>query len=192
VIVTFRSLGAADSARLLAWRNSPQVAAYMYTDHVIGEAEHQSWILTALQAPDRRYWIVEADAAPVGLANLANIDRVARRCELGHYVADPAMRGKGVGACIEYLLLQHVFQTLGLNKLWCEVLLENERAWRLHLNFGFRREALFRQHVRKGDRFLDVVGLGILASEWVEGRAACVQRLSANGVDVSALRIRET
>ena len=181
----------ADGAQVLAWRSSPAVAAHMYTDHAIGDGEHARWLAAALTAEDRAYWIIEADDAPVGLANLARIDLVSRRCELGHYIADPAMRGRGVGAAAEYILLQQVFEGLNLNKLWCEVLAENEAAWRLHLAFGFQKEALFRDHVCKGGRFHDVVGLGVLARDWAAARPACEARLWARGIDSATLTISD-
>jgi UDP-4-amino-4,6-dideoxy-N-acetyl-beta-L-altrosamine N-acetyltransferase len=164
---------------VLAWRNGPDVARWMYSDHQIGEAEHARWLDAALDKPDRLYWIIELDGAPVGLANLARIDPDASRCEWAFYLADPAVRGRGVGAAVEYLVLRHVFETLQLNKLWCEVLADNAGVVRLHERFGFTREAHFRDHVRKGERFCDVVGLGLLAREWPGVRAAAEARLRA-------------
>src|SRR5271170_5210648 len=117
--VALRALDAQDGPRLFAWRNAPHVAAYMYTDHPIGAGEHARWLEAALSAEDRRYWIIEDDGAAVGVANLAAIDRRARRCEWAYYLGDPATRGRGIGACVEYMVLNHVFGPLGLNKMWC-------------------------------------------------------------------------
>ena len=185
--VTFRPLRPNDAARVFAWRNRPEVAAHMYADHLITDVEHRAWLERALAGGDRHYWIIEADAAPVGLANVVRINPVARRCELGHYIANTALRGLGIGACVEYFILQQVFTALKLNKLWCEVLVENQAAWRLHESFGFRREAHFRDHVFKGGRFRDVFGLGVLADEWEALRPACEARLLAKGYDIAAL-----
>ncbi len=170
--VYLRRLQAGDGPRILAWRNSPDVAAHMYGDHAIGEAEHALWLEAALSQPDRSFWIVELDGAPVGLANLARIDSGLSRCEWAFYLADPAVRGRGVGGAVEYLVLAHVFEGRGLNKLWCEVLAGNTAVVRLHERFGFTREALLRDHVRKGGVFHDVVGLGLLAREWPRAKAA--------------------
>jgi UDP-4-amino-4,6-dideoxy-N-acetyl-beta-L-altrosamine N-acetyltransferase len=182
-----RLIEPADSARLLAWRNSPDVAAFMYTDHRIPQPEHDRWFESALAAQDRRYWIIEADAEPVGLANLARIDRTARRCEWAYYLGEPSTRGKGLGSRIEYVVLRYVFEALGFNKLWCEVLVENEAVWKLHQSFGFTREALFREHVWKDGRFQDVVGLGMLARDWEAARPSIEEKLRAKGVEPEAL-----
>lgn len=187
--VTLRPVTPEDSGRLLAWRNSPQVSAYMYTDHLISPEEHARWLAGALAAADRRYWIIEDDSAPVGLANLVNIDRTRSRCEWAYYLGEASVRGRGVGAAVELLVLDYVFGALKLNKLWCEVLLENEGVWKLHQSFGFVREALYRQHVFKEGRFQDVAGLGLLAADWNEARPACVERLAQKGYGPTQLSL---
>ncbi len=167
-----RPLAEADGARVLGWRNAPEVARWMYGDHRIGEEEHARWLGGALTRADQCYWIVELDGEPVGLANLARIDREAGRCDWAFYLADPATRGRGVGAAVEWLVLRHVFDGLKLRKLWCEVLADNAGVIRLHERFGFRREALFREHVVKAGVARDVVGLGLLARDWPQARDA--------------------
>ena len=136
--VTLRPVTADDSARLMDWRNRPEVSAYMYTDHLISPEEHARWFEGAVKAPDRRYWIIEMDLDPVGLANLAGIDEARRRCEWAYYLAEPSVRGRGVGAAVEFTVIDHVFAALKLHKLWCEVLMENEAVWRLHESFDDR------------------------------------------------------
>ena len=187
--VRLRRLAHADGPRVLAWRNDPAVSAHMYGDHLIGEDEHALWLDAALTCDDRRYWIVELDEEPAGLANLVRIDRAASRCEWAFYLASAAVRGRGVGGAVEYLVLRHVFEGLELNKLWCEVLAGNAAVVRLHERFGFTREARFRDHVRKGGAFHDVVGLGLLAREWPAVRAAAEPALE-RGFRLEALTLQ--
>lgn len=187
--VELRDLRPQDGPLVLQWRNSPAVAPFMYSDHLISTAEHARWLAALPGAADRRDWIITFNGAPVGLANLSRIDAANRRCDWAYYLADPATRGQGVGACVEFMVLDHVFGTLGLAKLWCEVFLENEAVWKLHESFGFRREALFRRHIYKQGRPLDVVGLGLLAEEWADVRPKAAARLAAKGYDPERLRI---
>ncbi len=179
--VTLRDVTEGDRERLLAWRNSPDVAAYMYSDHVISREEHDRWFDGLAGDPGRRYWVIETNGRPVGLANLADISRAHGRCAWAYYLADPSVRGLGVGSYVEYWMLEYVFGDLGLRKLWCEVLASNEAVWKLHMRYGFRQEALFRAHVVKAGRTQDVVGLGILAEEWRERRGEMAERLLAKG-----------
>lgn len=183
--ITFRSVALTDRDRLLVWRNSPEVAAYMYTSRPIGRDEHEAWF-AGLQGDARRaYWIIEIEGAPAGLANLYDIQPDHRRASWAFYLAEPSARGRGAGAYVEYRMLRHVFDHMGLNKLWCEVLATNAGVLRLHKGFGFKEEALFRRHIRKDGQWIDVVGLGLLAEEWPEAEAAGRKRLEAVGYDLS-------
>ena len=181
--VVLRPLEAADRDRLLAWRNLPEIARWMYSDHAISPDEHARWFAGALADSARRYWIIEADGQPVGLANLYDLAPEHSRTAWAYYLAEPSTRGQGIGAFVEYWVIEHVFRALGLTKLWCEVLIDNEAVWRLHEGFGFQREALFRQHVRKVGELTDVVGLGLLASDWAATREASRARLMSRGFD---------
>ena len=181
--VDLRPLAAEDRDRVLGWRNSPDVRAYMYTDHVIAPEEHARWFAGLSGDETRRYWIVEMDGAPVGLANLYDIDRRNQRCAWAYYLADPSVRGLGLGSYVEYWMLEFVFEGLKLAKLWCEVLASNEPVWRLHETFGFVVEARFRGHVIKDGARVDVLGLGLLAADWRAKRPAMAARLEARGFE---------
>ena len=123
--VALRRLRAEDGARLLDWRNRPAVSAFMYTDHAITPREHEGWMAAALRQEGRRDWVVELDGEPAGLANFVRIDARSRRAEWGFYLADPALRGRGIGAALMYLLLRHGFEAMALHKVWSEVLASN-------------------------------------------------------------------
>ncbi|MDP3383413.1 MAG: GNAT family N-acetyltransferase, partial [Phenylobacterium sp.] len=87
--VQLRDVTPADRDRLRVWRNQPAVAQWMYTDAQISEADHARWFAAALSDPTRRYWIIELDGEPVGLANLADISEANRRCAWAYYLASP-------------------------------------------------------------------------------------------------------
>ena len=97
VSVTLRPVATADSATLLSWRNSPDVRAFMYTDHIIAPDEHARWFEAAIVDPARRYWVIEMDGQGVGLANLYDIEPAQGRATWAYYLADPAVRGAYLG-----------------------------------------------------------------------------------------------
>ena len=100
--IRLRDVREDDRERLLAWRNSPDVAAFMYSDHKISQHEHDHWFDVVRHDARRRYWIIEVDGEPVGLANLADIDMTHRRCAWAYYLASPKVRGLGVGSFVEF------------------------------------------------------------------------------------------
>lgn len=164
--VTLRPLRADDEERLLDWRNRPEVARYMLSDHVISAAEHARWFAGAVAATSARYWIAELDGQPVGLFGLADISAEHRRASWGFYVADPSLRGRGVASAGWRFLLHYAFEQLGLEKVCSEVLATNDAVVRMHERFGFHVDGVLRRHIRKGDRRFDVVVLSLLREEW--------------------------
>lgn len=164
--VALRRLRLDDITRVREWRNLPDVARYMYTDHHISEGEHARWFGDALDRPDRRYWIIELDGNSVGLANIVEISERHRRASWAFYLADPAVRGRGVGSFTERFMLRYAFEELGLHKLCCEVLGSNEAVVAMHQKFGFVIDGTLRQHIWKEDHFEDVVTLSMTEDEY--------------------------
>ncbi len=186
-VAVLRPVDASDRERLLTWRNSPQVAAYMYSDHLITREEHDRWFDSLNGNPRRRDWIVMLDGAPVGLSSLVDIDAGQGRGTIARYLAEEAARGLGVGSFAEFKIADHAFGALGLRKLWSEVLATNEAALASHLGTGFEREALLRAHVVKQGRPVDVIGLGLLAEDWSARRPLVRARLVDKGFSEAAL-----
>lgn len=170
--VSLRALQADDRDRLLEWRNLPEVATYMYTDHRISEAEHASWFGLAIVDPTRRYWIIELEGVPVGLANLYDIAQAHKRAYWAFYLADPRVRGRGVGSATERFVMRHAFGDLGLDKLCCEVLATNDGVVRMHERYGFHVDGVLRQHVLKQGQRVDVIAMSLLRDEWAASRWA--------------------
>lgn len=187
--VHLRSLTDADRRRILTWRNAPDVAAGRYAGHEISAEEHEHWFAAIAGDPRRAYWIIELDGQPVGLANLHDIENAHGRCAWDYYLADPAARGKSLGAFVEYAILQHVFEHRSLNKLSCETLADNAKALEQHRSFGFVEEARFRQHVLKAGAYRDVIGLSLLAQDWRRIRPDCEARLRARGLPLPSAAI---
>ncbi len=148
------------------WRNSPEVSRYMYTDYVISEEQQKSWFQKVKNQDMSKYWIIKYGSKFLGVASLSGIDRTLQSCYWAFYLGDSSVRGVGVGAKVEFLVMEYVFEVLKLNKLRCEVFVFNENVIKMHEKFGFRREAYYREHCPKNGTFEDVVGLAILKTEW--------------------------
>ncbi len=166
--VDLRPIGLDDMVRVLVWRNMPAVATYMYTDHRITDAEHARWFAGAMNDETKRYWIIELDGEPVGMANLYDISALQKRAYWAFYLADDRVRGKGVGAATERWVLRHVFLDLELDKLCCEVLATNDGVVKMHQRYGFRIDGVLRRHVIKAGDRVDVVTMSLLRDEWTD------------------------
>lgn len=184
---TLRPIEITDRDRLLAWRNHPAVAAFMFSDHLATREQHDHWFDGLLASSPRYDWIVLLDGAPAGLNRLVDIDSEHRRATVARYLAPDAPHGAGLGRFAEFKMIDHAFGPMGLRKLWSEVFADNEVAWTLHMSHGFQREALLRAHVVKSGAPRDVIGLGLLVEEWAERRPEARARLIAKGFSAEDL-----
>ncbi|WP_284620135.1 UDP-4-amino-4,6-dideoxy-N-acetyl-beta-L-altrosamine N-acetyltransferase [Aquabacterium humicola] len=160
-----------DCERVRQWRMLPEVTKYMYTDPQITPEQQRAWFERIAVSDRDRVWIIESvdDAgtpAPIGVLSLSEIDPVNQRCAWAYYLGETSARGIGLAKSLELSVYAYVFDTLGLNKLWCEVFAFNDRVVALHEKFGSKVEGIARQHIRKNGEWFDVVRMGILKSEW--------------------------
>ena len=181
-MIALRDMRPEDRDRVRDWRNLPAVAQYMYTDREISADEHARWFERVLEDPTCSYWVISCDRADVGLACITGIDRAHSRCSWAFYIASSDLRGRGVGSVVEYSVLSHVFDRLGLEKLCCEVLDLNAPVIEMHKRFGFSEEGRLRRHIRKGDQWHDVIVLAMLRENWLAVKPGIEERLSTKGL----------
>lgn len=157
-------------------RNHPAIRTAMYSDHIISSSEHAEWIKGLQGDERRRVFIVLADGADVaGLVSVTAIEPLHRRADWAFYLA-PEARG-GLGAALEFALIEHVFGGLGLEKLNCEVLESNPAVVRMHGKFLFREEGFRRSNVVKDGKRIGVHFLGLTREDWRAGRDAVRSRI---------------
>lgn len=149
------------------WRNSPDVAKYMYTEEQITSEGQRNWFSRISGDASQKHWVVSYDGKLVGVANIVSIRKAPYlSCSWAFYLGETSNRGAKIGSKVEYNILEYVFGELGLNRLNCEVFSFNDAVIRMHEKFGFRREAYYRRMIFKNDEYFDVVGLSMLKEEW--------------------------
>jgi UDP-4-amino-4,6-dideoxy-N-acetyl-beta-L-altrosamine N-acetyltransferase len=169
-MVSFRPLAREDREKIRQWRNLPHIRRNMLTDHEIGPEEHAAWFDCVFGNPRYRHWIIRCDEEDVGLLNLYDIDDRNRTCYWGFYVAGSNLRGKNVGMFAEFFVLEHVFEELHFERLYCETLDFNRGVLRLHQAFGFMEGQQPRRQITRSDGTHDAIRLGIVKSEWQKKR----------------------
>ena len=157
-------------------RNHPAIRSAMYTDHIISQEEHARWI-AGLPGDDRRlvFVVLATEDEVLGLVSVTAIDRLHGTADWAFYLA-PEARG-GLGAALEFHLLEFVFGELGLEKLNCEVLESNPAVVRMHARFIFKEEGFRRSNAVKDGVRIGVHFLGLTREDWIEGRDAVQERI---------------
>jgi UDP-4-amino-4,6-dideoxy-N-acetyl-beta-L-altrosamine N-acetyltransferase len=164
--IKFTRLAYEDIELVRTWRNSEFVSRYMYRDDQISREQQERWFEKVNADPGCHYWIIEREGEKLGLASITAIDHLNKRCFWAFYLKGEEYAGSGIGAIVEYYVIQYAFETLQMNKICCEVFSFNEKVILLHEKFGFRKEGLYRQHIFKGGRFEDVVALALFKEDW--------------------------
>lgn len=166
---SFRNLEQKDLYLIRTWRNQDYVRAAMLTDHIISEEEHQNWFVRLAEDNQCIYLIVTYKGIDIGVTYFTEINRKNETCSWGFYLGDLLAR-PGIGAVVEYLSLDHIFENLKIRKVWIEVLIGNQNALSMNKSFGFQEEGRLRAHVSKGDGFEDVILLGMFRSDWIKNK----------------------
>jgi RimJ/RimL family protein N-acetyltransferase len=105
--------------------------------------------------------------AYIGQVNLDRIDWKNRVGTIGIVIGSPEELGKGYGSDAMELLVRFAFMEMNLNRLELEVYDFNERANRSYLRAGFREEGRLRERQFKNGRYVDLIVMGLLRSEWL-------------------------
>ena len=184
MIVALERIVRADRASLRTWRNDPAVSKWMYTNHELSEAEHNSWFGNMITDDSKVYWKIVADDVAVGAVFLTGIAPDADACDWGMYLADVDVRGKGVAQAACALSFHYAFIELGVSAVRCEAVAHNETAIGLYESVGYVRTGLKEGAVVRGNEMLSVVTLELARDAWNSHEEYVLQRLSEKGVNI--------
>jgi UDP-4-amino-4,6-dideoxy-N-acetyl-beta-L-altrosamine N-acetyltransferase len=185
MIVALERISQGDMASLRQWRNDPAVSKWMYTNHEIGEAEHNAWFDAMLVDASKVYWKIVVDGIAVGAIFLTGILDPGNKCEWGMYLADGDVRGKGVAQAACALSFRHAFTDLGMKVVNCEAVAQNENAIGLYESVGYVRTGVRVAAVKRGDEMLSVVTLELTRESWNKTESHVLQKLNEKGVNIN-------
>ena len=83
------------------------------------------------------------------------------------YIADTALRGRGLGREAMLAMMKYCFEDLSLKRLYLDHYTGNPASF-LYQSLGFKYEGVLRDNCRKNGRLYDVHLMSMLASEYAE------------------------
>ena len=115
-----------------------------------------------LKAPEQT-----ADTAEnrIGRIVLADIERGWKGELWRIYIADTALRGRGLGREAMLAVMQHCFRDLGFERLYLDHYTGNPAAF-LYQSLGFQYEGILRRNCRKNGILYDVHLMSMLREEY--------------------------
>ena len=138
--------------------------------HPYGEGVAEAWIASLAGEYGRGEQAVFAITEQATEALVGAIGLVLRpahhRAEMGYWVGRPYW-GRGYATEAAAAMLHYGFTQLSLNRIHACHFARNPASGRVLEKIGMRREGVSRQHVRRWDRFEDLVQYGIVREEFV-------------------------
>jgi diamine N-acetyltransferase len=169
--VRLRADERSDIPKFVEWLNDPEVREHLLVDLPISIANEEQWFENMLKSPREEHPLAieikeGAGWKLIGNCGLFSIDWHTRSAEIGLFIGNKSCWDKGYGTEVMRLLLRHGFGTLNLNRIYLRVHTPNQRGIRCYEKAGFVKEGCQRQGVYKDGKYLDVIMMSILRSEW--------------------------
>jgi UDP-4-amino-4,6-dideoxy-N-acetyl-beta-L-altrosamine N-acetyltransferase len=158
-----------DVELLYAWRNRLEVREFMYSSSEITIVDHKRWFVSMLADHSRQTLVMAVKGIECAIICFTDI-RESISCSWGFYSGLGAP--PGVSLLIELAGLGYAFETLGVNRLHCEVLSGNQQVINLHKKAGFIQEGCLRKARQTPRGLEDVIIFGMLKEEWPN---ACIR-----------------
>jgi RimJ/RimL family protein N-acetyltransferase len=162
------------------WVNDPDIVCHLSDiflyPHPLQATEAYLDAILDGSSDSRGFVIADPETeAYIGQVNLDSIDWKNRVGKLGIVIGSAEALGQGYGTEAMNLIMDFSFLELNLNRLELEVYDYNERAIRSYLRCGFRQEGRLRERQFKNGRYVDVIQMGLLRSDWMGMRSLPVE-----------------
>jgi RimJ/RimL family protein N-acetyltransferase len=157
-----------DAPTYVRWLNDPEISIYLNTFSMnIGVEWEKEFLAQSLREQRAEFGIrLGADDRLIGNCGIINIDQINRKAEIGIFIGERELLGRGYGREAVMLLLDYGFNILNLNNIYLRPYAFNERAIRCYQACGFKVAGRLREaKIINGQKY-DEVWLDILAGEF--------------------------
>jgi len=176
--INILNLNADIQEKVRLWRNKEDIRKYMINQHIITKEEHFKWLENLKSKNDCKFWVVFIDEIPIGSISLQNIDYKNLSSEWGFYIGEDDYRGSGIGAIVEFSLLEYFFNILKFKTLNGIVLEKNVPVIRMHKKFGFKIKK--KKSTFKKNKYKEIF-LKIKKTEWDALRKNIFSKMNIKG-----------
>ena len=169
--VRLRRIERSDLPRFASWLNDPEVRDGLAAFYPMSLAQEEAWFESNLKLePASQPFALEArvggaDFAHIGGLGFHQIDWRNRTGEVGIFIGEKALWGRGFGTEAMRALVAWGFQELNLHRVQLRVYEDNARAIRSYEKLGFKLEGRLRQDRFHQGRYFDTLMMGLLRGE---------------------------
>lgn len=163
--VVLRPLTVADAELTLHWRLG-QRARFLQRGAQTVEAQ-TDWIIRSEQTDDLNF-IMEYRGQAVGMIALLDLNKYHKTIQMGRLlIGEPEKIGSiPVAFESELLLCDYAFDTLGVHKIYGDVLEDNVAMLRTRLYLGYKKDGVLREHYNYDGVYKNTVAISLLEDEY--------------------------
>ena len=128
----------------------------------------KTWIqrcLTEFAADGRFNALILFEKKIAGTIGFHNLDTVNRSAEIGYWIGEE-FEGRGIITRCCRAIIDHLFETVGLNRVQINCNVENVKSRAVPERLGFKLEGIHRQVEFLHDKFGDWAVYAMLREEW--------------------------
>lgn len=167
--VHLRSLAAKDAPFMYEWMTDPEITRFFRFDaSKISLEDCLQFISKAESDPNTIHFAIADESDEyLGTISLKGIDRQKKQAE---YAISTRKKAHGSGAALQAtrLILKYAFETLGMERVYLNVLAENGRANAFYKKAGFRFSQLETEALKISGVLKDLNWYELKKSEYME------------------------
>lgn len=171
-LIRLRAYEPEDEPLLHQWYNDPEVTQYLMLRYPLSHRTEREFVERTMQPEhgNAHFAVVLKDGGElVGGTGLSLRQPENREGLLGISIGNKAYWDRGYGTDAMRTLCRFGFEQMNLHRIELEVFAANERARRVYERVGFQVEGVRRQAIYKYGRYQDIVVMGLLEGELIEG-----------------------
>jgi diamine N-acetyltransferase len=171
--VRLRAIEREDIPTFVRWMNDREVIEFLLMNSPLSKAMEEQWFERQLSRSmeDGQVLAIEAFIngkwVHIGNTGLHNVERVHLAAEFGIVLGEKEYWNQRFGREATQLMLKHGFEDLNLNRIYLHVYEKNLRGIAAYKSVGFVQEGVLREAVYKNGRYINVIVMSVLHSEWV-------------------------
>lgn len=169
--IYLRALEPDDYKTSVHWRNDEEIQN-MVGGHkyFVSEEKEKEWVNNAIHDNTRLVLAIclVSNDKYIGNIMLQEIDWINRSALVPILLGDKDEWGKGYATEARMLMLNFAFNERGLERIFAEIIENNEASIKSLLKCGYKKEGILRNSVFKNGKFNNMIIMSVLKSEFNE------------------------
>ena len=164
-----------------SWFEDQDVCRYNSHGKFAKTEEYFKVFFDHLNQEDRLVWAIchHADGH-IGNVSLQSISVIDHNAEFAILLGDKRHWGKGVGTLASRKLVEHGFNKLNLERIYCGTAANNHAMRKLATALGMTEEGIRRRHLYLEGEWVDIIEYGLLRNDFRTLSAASAGEYSQN------------